>query len=113
MRGAVTLAAALALPLATDSGSPLPERNVIVFLAFAVIVVTLVIQGLTLPALVRAVDLPADPREPQEEAYAWERAMEAGLARLEELHEEPWVDPTVVQRLRDTLTANRAVQRAQ
>ncbi len=102
MRGAVTLAAALALPLATDSGSPLPERNVIVFLAFAVIVVTLVIQGLTLPALVRAVDLPADPREPQEEAYAWERAMEAGLARLEELHEEPWVDPTVVQRLRDT-----------
>ena len=102
MRGAVTLAAALALPLATDSGSPLPERNVIVFLAFAVIVVTLVIQGLTLPALVRAVDLPADPREPQEEAYAWERAMEAGLARLEELHDEPWVDPTVVQRLRDT-----------
>jgi len=102
MRGAVTLAAALALPLATDSGSPLPERNVIVFLAFAVIVVTLVIQGLTLPALVRAVDLPADPREPQEEAYAWERAMEAGLARLEELHEEPWVDPTGVQRLRDT-----------
>ena len=53
-------------------------------------------------AVVRAANLPADPREPQEEAFAWIRAMEAGLARLEELHDEPWVDPTVVQRLRDT-----------
>lgn len=66
------------------------------------IVATLVIQGLTLPALVRAVDLPTDSREPQEEAHAWVRAMEAGLARLEELHDEPWVDAAVVQRLRDT-----------
>jgi len=102
MRGAVTLAAALALPAATNAGLGFPARNVIVFLAFAVTVVTLVGQGLTLPALVRAVDLPADPREPQEEAYAWIRAMEAGLARLEELHDEKWVDPNVVQRLRDT-----------
>ena len=102
MRGAVTLAAALALPFATDSGAGFPERNLIVFLAFAVIVVTLVIQGLTLPTLARAVDLPTEPSEPQEEAYAWTRAMEAGLARLEELHDEPWVDPNVVQRLRDT-----------
>ena len=102
MRGAVTLAAALALPLSTDSGSGFPERNLVVFLAFAVVVVTVVIQGLTLPALVRAVELPTDPREPQEEAYAWIRAMEAGLARLEELHDEKWVDPNAVQRLRDT-----------
>jgi CPA1 family monovalent cation:H+ antiporter len=102
MRGAVTLAAALALPLATDAGSGFPARNVIVFLSFCVTVVTLVGQGLTLPALVRAVEVPADPRGPQEEAYAWIRAMEAGLARLEELHEEPWVDPSVVQRMRDT-----------
>jgi len=101
MRGAVTLAAALALPLTTDAGSGFPARNVIVFLSFSVIVVTVVIQGLTLPALARAVDLPTDPREPQEEAYAWVRAMEAGLARLEELHDEPWVDPAAVQRLRD------------
>ena len=68
MRGAVTLAAALALPLTTNAGAGFPERNLIIFLAFAVIVVTLVVQGLTLPALVRAVDLPTDPREPQEEA---------------------------------------------
>jgi CPA1 family monovalent cation:H+ antiporter len=102
MRGAVTLAAALALPLSTDAGSSFPARNVIVFLAFAVTVVTLVAQGLTLPMLARAVDLPTDSREPQEEAYAWIRAMEAGLARLEELRDEKWVDPNVVQRLRDT-----------
>ena len=102
MRGAITLAAALALPLTTDAGSPFPQRNLIIFIAFTVIVATLVIQGLTLPALVRAVHLPADPREQEEEALAWVRAAEAGLARLEELHKEPWVDPGVVDRLRDT-----------
>ena len=102
MRGAITLAAALALPLTTDDGSPFPQRNLIVFLAFTVIVVTLVVQGLTLPALVRAVDLPTDPRDAQEEALRGCAAAEAGLARLEELHAEPWVDPGVVERLRDT-----------
>jgi CPA1 family monovalent cation:H+ antiporter len=102
MRGAVTLAAALALPRLTNADTGFPARNVIIFLSFAVIVVTLVGQGLTLPAVVRAANLPADPREPQEEAFAWIRAMEAGLARLEELRDEKWVDPTVVQRLRDT-----------
>ena len=102
MRGAVTLAAALALPLSTDAGSPFPERNLVIFLAFSVIVATLVVQGLTLPALARAVHLPTDPREQEEEALAWVRAAEAGLGRLEELHKEPWVDPTVVERMRDT-----------
>jgi Na+/H+ antiporter len=101
MRGAITLAAALALPLTTDSGSSFPQRDLVVFLAFSVIVATLVVQGLTLPALVRAVHLPTDPREGEEEALAWVRAAEAGLARLEELHNEPWVDPGVVERLRD------------
>lgn len=102
MRGAITLAAALALPLTIDGGSAFPHRNLIVFLAFSVIVATLVVQGLTLPALVRAVDLPTDPLEQEEEALAWVRASEAGLTRLEELSEEPWVDPSVVARLRDT-----------
>ncbi len=108
MRGAVTLAAALALPLTTDGGSPFPQRNLIIFIAFIVIVVTLVVQGLTLPALVRAVDLPTDPREQEEEALAWVRAAEAGLNRLEELHAEPWVDPGVVERLRDTFALRLA-----
>jgi CPA1 family monovalent cation:H+ antiporter len=102
MRGAITLAAALALPLSTDAGDRFPQRNLVIFLAFSVIVVTLVVQGLTLPALVRAVNLPTDPREEEEEALAWVRATEAGIARLEELHNEPWVKPAVVARLRDT-----------
>jgi CPA1 family monovalent cation:H+ antiporter len=53
MRGAVTLAAALALPLQTDAGDPLPGRGLVIFLAFAVILVTLIGQGLTLPPLIR------------------------------------------------------------
>ena len=50
MRGAVTIAAALLIPLHTDAGAPLPGRDLIVFFAFAVVLVTLVGQGLTLPA---------------------------------------------------------------
>ena len=53
MRGAVTIAAALLIPLETDSGAPLPGRDLIVFFAFAVVLATLVGQGLTLPGLIR------------------------------------------------------------
>ena len=53
MRGAVSLAAALALPLETDAGAPLPERDLILFITFALILVTVVGQGLTLPYLIR------------------------------------------------------------
>src|SRR5207342_1886427 len=54
MRGAVSLAAALALPLETDAGAPFPGRELIVFLTFCVILATLVGQGLTLPMVIRA-----------------------------------------------------------
>src|SRR5215204_2316279 len=53
MRGAVSLAVALALPLTTDAGGGFPERDLIVFLTFAVIFFTLVVQGLSLPTLIR------------------------------------------------------------
>ena len=53
IRGAVSLAAALALPFETDAGAPLPDRDLVLFITFAVILVTLVGQGLTLPALLR------------------------------------------------------------
>ena len=53
MRGAVSLAAALALPFETDAGAPLPGRDLILFITFALILVTVVGQGLTLPALIR------------------------------------------------------------
>ena len=53
MRGAVSMAAALALPLETDAGAPLPDRDLILFITFCLILVTVVGQGLTLPALIR------------------------------------------------------------
>lgn len=60
MRGVVSLAAALSIPLALHNGAPFPNRNLILFVTFTVILVTLVLQGLTLPALIKWVNLP-DP----------------------------------------------------
>ena len=101
MRGAVSLAAALALPLTTDAGSPFPNRELIVFLTFSVILGTLVVQGLTLPKLIDAVDLEDDSRlEEKEDTKARIYAAEAALARLEELADEEWVREDTADRLR-------------
>jgi CPA1 family monovalent cation:H+ antiporter len=100
MRGAVTLAAALAVPLRTDSGAPFPDRDRIIFLSFAVVVATLVGQGLTLPLVIRGLGLEADGRESKEEAKARIRASEAALTRLEELLDEDWVNPETADRVR-------------
>jgi monovalent cation/hydrogen antiporter len=94
MRGAVSLVAALALP--TD----FPERDLIVFLTFAVILATLVFQGLTLPKLIRVLDVSDDGSAAREDAKARIRAAEAALARLEELVDEGAVRPETAERLR-------------
>jgi CPA1 family monovalent cation:H+ antiporter len=99
-RGGVTLAAALALPLTTDAGSPFPDRNLVVFLAFCVIVATLVVQGLTLQPLVRVLDLPqGDDSDQETEARLY--ATQAALDRLDALSAEDWVRRESVERLRD------------
>ena len=67
MRGAVSLAAALALPLQTDAGSAFPARDLIIFLTFCVILMTLVFQGLTLPALIRMLRIDDDDGAEREE----------------------------------------------
>jgi monovalent cation/hydrogen antiporter len=100
MRGAVSLAAALALPLTTDAGRPFPDRALIIFLTFSVILGTLVIQGLSLPAVVQALGLEDDGRAEKEESKARLYAAEAALARLEELAEEDWVREDTLERLR-------------
>ncbi len=100
MRGAVSLAAALALPLTTAAGAAFPNRDLIVFLTFAVILGTLVVQGLSLPALISAVQLHDDGTPDKEEAKARILAAEAALARLEELVDEDWVREDTVERLR-------------
>ena len=100
MRGAVSLAAALAIPLATDAGGEFPNRDLIVFLAFCVILGTLVLQGLTLPALIGGLGVEDDGLAEREDAKARIKAAEAALARLDELASEDWVRDDTAERLR-------------
>jgi CPA1 family monovalent cation:H+ antiporter len=94
IRGAVSLAAALALP------TNFPGRELIVFLTFAVILVTLVGQGLTLPWLIRVLHVKDDGGAEREDAKARIKASEAALARLEELEREGWVREDTAERTR-------------
>jgi monovalent cation/hydrogen antiporter len=100
MRGAVSLAAALALPLEASDGQPFPHRNLIIFVTFGVIFATLVLQGLTLPSLIRRLGIRDDGTEEQEEWQARLAATDAALARLEELAAEGWTRDDTVERLR-------------
>jgi monovalent cation/hydrogen antiporter len=84
MRGVIALAAAIALPQTLANGSPFPQRNLIIFLAFSVILVTLVGQGLTLPWLVRILRVFDPPGPNLEEEAARREVLQAALAHLEE-----------------------------
>lgn len=88
MRGVVTLAAAAGVPLTTAAGAPFPGREEIQLFAFVVAVGTLLIQGLTLPALIRGLGV-QDPdeaaRDEREELAARKAAMDAALRKLDEL----------------------------
>jgi monovalent cation/hydrogen antiporter len=99
MRGAVSLAAALALPLTTDAGAAFPERDLIVFLTFSVILSTLLLQGLTLPMLIRRLDV-HDDHEVRAESKARLRAAKAALRRLDELRDEDWTREETMDRMR-------------
>jgi monovalent cation/hydrogen antiporter len=94
MRGAVSLAAALALP------ENFPQRDLIIFVTFGVILATLVLQGLSLPWLIRRLGLQRDDSEAQEELRGRLRATDAALARLEELAAEEWTREDTVERMR-------------
>ena len=88
MRGVVSLAAALALPAVLADGSPFPQRNVIVFLTFCVIFVTLVLQGVTLPPLIRALGLAGGAGPNCEEREARRIVIEAAVSHLEDAKEK-------------------------
>jgi Na+/H+ antiporter len=94
MRGAVSLAAALALP------QRFPQRDLIVFLTFGVIFATLVVQGLTLPALIRRLGVHGDGIEEGEEIRGRLEATKAALQRLDELAAEDWTRDDTIERLR-------------
>ena len=101
MRGAVSLAAALALPLNTDAGAPLPGRELIQFITFALILVTVVGQGLTLPWLIRRLGVIEDGTEEElEEVRARLVIARAALDRVDQLEEEDWTRDASVERVR-------------
>jgi Na+/H+ antiporter len=104
VRGIVSLAAALAIPFTTDNGRPFPDRDLILFLTFSVILVTLVGQGLMLPAVIRMLGLDnAGEREHQtdraEELLARRHAINSAIQRLNRLAAERGLPDEVVQRL--------------
>jgi Na+/H+ antiporter len=88
MRGVVALAAAISLPLKLKDGTPFPHRPSIIFLTFCVIFVTLVLQGLTLPPLIRRLGLAVSGGKNPEEEQARRAMIEAALAYLEHARDE-------------------------
>ena len=105
VRGVVSLAAALAIPLSTEAGQPFPRRDLILFLTFAVILVTLVGQGLLLPWIIRVLGLAnAGRREVRdsraEERKARRRAVEAAIERFDQLAAEKSLSDDVAKVLR-------------
>jgi len=100
MRGADSLAGALAIPLVLANGQPLPGRDLILLLTFCVIFATLVLQGLSLAPLVRLLKIKDDRVTEKEERLARLKANEAALARLEEITLSKRARPKTVERLR-------------
>lgn len=100
MRGAVSLAVALAVPTTLANGEPFPGRDLIIFLTFGVILVTLVVQGLTLPTLIRVLRVKDEEADEQEELAARLAASRAALDEVERLAEEGWAGDDTVERLR-------------
>lgn len=100
MRGAVSLAAALAIPVTIDSGAPFPQRDLIIFLTYAVILATLILQGLSLPLFIRKLGVEADETTAQREATARLLAARAAMDRIDQLAREDWVREDTAQRLK-------------
>ncbi|MEY9844061.1 Na+/H+ antiporter [Streptacidiphilus sp. BW17] len=91
MRGVVSLAVAFSIPETTHDGSPFPDRDLLLFLVFTLVIGTLLVQGLTLPWLVQRLPLPQRDRQTEtlREAQAQYEASAAAEARLDELLEDP------------------------
>jgi Na+/H+ antiporter len=111
-RGVVPLAAALSIPLTTASGAPLPRRDLILVLAAAVIVVSLVVQGLTLEPLVRRAGIARPDAARHEQTVARLRLAEAALARLDELAAGDCAADDVIDRARARLQVRIGHDRA-
>jgi len=102
MRGVVSLAAALALPLTLPGGGPFPAREALLVVTLTVIVFTLLGQGLTLPWLIRRLRLSTDPALREEEAHARQQLLEAATRRIDQLYPVWPGHRPLLDRLRDT-----------
>ena len=100
LRGSVSLAAAVAIPLALPNGSPFPDRDLIIFVTFSVILVTLVGGGLTLPTVVKWLHIEGGTEERDETRLALIRSAEAATARITELESEGRIDAAHAETLR-------------
>jgi len=99
MRGIVSLAAALALPLALENGAPFPQRDLIIFLTFVVIAVTLVVQGLSLAPLIRRLRVGSDRRHAEELRAAREAMATAAFAAIEAAAKEADIPKAIAARI--------------
>ncbi|MBQ0853488.1 Na+/H+ antiporter [Streptomyces sp. BH-SS-21] len=111
MRGVVSLAIAFSIPLTADGGEDFPGRNMILFLTFTTVIGTLVVQGLSLPPLIRVLKLPGRDQQAETlaEANAQAQASRAAERRLEELlsDERNTLPPPLADRLRTVLERRR------
>jgi len=99
-RGAVSLAVALAVPETVTSGAPFPDRDLIIFVTAGVVVVTLVLQGLLMPSVVRWARLPRDTSAEQERHLAEILATEEALAAIPRLAADLGTEPEIAGRVR-------------
>ncbi|CEA08282.1 Sodium, potassium, lithium and rubidium/H(+) antiporter [Arthrobacter saudimassiliensis] len=111
-RGAVSLAAALGVPLATTSGGPFPDRGLIIFVTAGVIVVTLVVQGPLLPLAAAWARLPSDAHLDRERLMAETAAGEEALQALPRLAAELGTAPEMAERTRNEYRIHLQVLRA-
>lgn len=101
MRGVVSLAAALAIPLYVAPNVPFPHRDLIIFLTFCVIFVTLVLQGLSLPIIIKWLGLGNQQYEIIEEANARKQVAEIALKKLREFEKSDGVTEKFIERIRE------------
>ncbi|MDJ1471286.1 Na+/H+ antiporter [Xanthocytophaga flava] len=106
MRGVVSLASALSIPLTLDTGAAFPHRNLILFITFIVILVTLVFQGLTLPYIIRKVNY-ADPdhlaSEHEQIAAIRKKLLQVALIQLEENHSDKVITNELIANLKNRM----------
>jgi NhaP-type Na+/H+ or K+/H+ antiporter len=114
MRGVVSLAAALSIPVALSSGAAFPNRDLILFITFTVIIVTLVLQGLTLPLLVKWVNMP-DPDYTisfeQQKQLVRKKLSALSLKILKEKYSDQLVDNDIIKSLQLKLNADMGLLR--